>query len=279
MGLKGRDWSLAVATAIRGLLSSRIAWVALLSGLLWVAARRAQEGLAKDPRFLAMPMGLDARGPSWGSDEVLKPVRERLERLGPMNLFDPRFEEKIRGALGEVPGIAAVHDVRRHWPNRYSVSFRLYRPVAVVVWKDRVVPVTGKGVALPHEPYARASEGLLTITGVAEPPPKAGEPWRSEALLDGLATLCQIAPHLDRLRPLLLDTIDVAAAGKPRKGVVLHGEALVDVLWGRPRAPVGENPVTKKASLLEIAASSAAALRGQTVDVRFNTILLRQSPP
>ncbi len=265
--------------AVRAVLTSRLVWIALSCGLLWVAARRAQEGLARDPRFLALPQGLDARGPAWGGDEVLKPVRDRLLRLGPLNLFDPRFEEKIRAALAEVPGVACVHDVRRHWPDRYGVSFRIYRPVAVVMWKGRMVPVTGKGVVLPYEPYARASEPLLRITGVKEPPPKPGEPWRSEALDDGLATLFQIGPYLDKLRPLLLDTIDVAAAKQPRRGVALRGAAKVEVLWGRPRAPVGENAVGKKASLLEIAASSAEALRGQTVDVRFNAILLRQSPP
>jgi hypothetical protein len=263
---------------VRAFLSSRILWVALGCGLLWVAARRAQEGLAQDPRFLALPTGLDAHGPAWAGDEVLKPVRARLERLGPLNLFDPRFEAKVRAALAEVPGVAAVHDVRRHWPNRYGVSLRLYRPVAVVACRDRTIPVTGKGVALPYEPYARACEGLLRITGVPEPPPKPGEAWRSEALADGLATLFQVAPHMDRLRPLLLDRIDVAGARNQRRGIVLRGEALVDVLWGRPRAPVGENPVAKKVSLLEIAASNAESLRGQTVDVRFNAILLRQSP-
>jgi len=268
-----------VAAILRGFLSSKLVWFALACGLLWVAARRAQEGLAKDPRFLARPIGLDARGPAWGSDEVLKPVRDRLLRLGPLNLFDRHFEEKVRAALAEVPGIACVHDVRRHWPDRYGVSFRLYRPAAVVRWKDRVIPVTGKGVVLPHEPYARACEGLLRITGVPEAPPRPGESWRSDALEDGLATLYQIGPELERVRPLLLDRIDVSGAGNPRRGVVLFGDAEVTVLWGRPRAPVGENPVAKKLSLLEIAASSAEALRGQTVDVRFHAILLRQSPP
>ena len=269
----------ALRAVLRAFLSSRLLWIALACWLLSVAARRAQESLAQDPRFLARPIGLDARGPAWGSDEVLKPVRDRLLRLGPLNLFDPRFEAKVRAALAEVPGVASVRDVRRHWPDRYGVSLRLYRPVAVVLWRDRPVPVTGKGVALPHEPYARACEGLLTITGVPEPPPKPGEAWRSEALGDGLATLFQVVPSIERLRPLLLDRIDVACARNPRRGVVLRGEAQVDVLWGRPLAPVGENPVAKKVSLLEIAAASAEALRGQTVDVRFNAILLRQSPP
>jgi len=268
-----------VAALVRGFLSSRLTWCVLACGLLWVAASRAQEGLARDPRFLARPIGLGAQGPAWGSDDVLKPVRDRLLRLGPLNLFDPRFEEKVRAALAEVPGVARVHDVRRHWPDRYGVSFRLYRPAALVLWKDRLIPVTGKGVALPYEPYARACEGLLRIAGVPEPPPKQGEPWRSEALEDGLATLFQIGPGLDRLRPLLLDRIDVAGSRNPRRGVVLTGGAEVTALWGRPRAPVGENPVAKKLSLLEIAASSAEQLRGQTVDVRYHAILLRQSPP
>jgi hypothetical protein len=269
----------ALAAAGKAFLSSRLLWVALACGLLWAGARRAQESLAKDPRFLAVPMGLDARGPSWGGDEVLRPVRERLKRLGPINLFDRRFEAKVRAALAEVPGIARVHDVRRHWPNRYSVSFRLYRPVAVAVAGDREIPVTGKGVALPYEPYARACEGLFRITGVPEAPPAPGTTWRSEALLDGLATLRQLGGNLDRIHPLLLGRVDVSRARDPRKGVVLQGDADVTVLWGRPRAAVGENPVEKKLSLLEIAASNVRAVEGQAVDVRFDTIYLRQSRP
>lgn len=278
MGVKRRKGE-ALASAAKAFLSSRLLWIGAAAALLWIGARRAQDSLAKDPRFLATPLGLEARGPVWGGDEVLRPVRERLRRLGPINLFDRAFEEKVRGALDDVPGIARVHDVERHWPNRYAVSFRLYRPVAVAVVKGREIPVTGKGVALPYEPYARACEGLFRITGVAEAPPPLGKPWRSEALLDGLATLAQLAPHLDRIHPLLLGRIDVSHARDPKRGVVLRGDAEVTVFWGRPRAPVGENPVEKKLSLLEIAASNIRAVQGQAVDVRFDTIFLRQSPP
>jgi len=268
----------ALAAAARAFLSSRLLWIALALGLVWVGARRAQDGLAKDPRFLAHPMGLDARGPAWGGDEVLDPVRDRLRRLGPINPFDRHFEEKVRAALAEVPGISCVHDVRRHWPNRYGVSFRLYRPVAVVRCGDREVPVTGRGVALPYRPYARACEGLFRITGVREAPPREGAAWRSDALAEGLATLAQILPHLDRVQPLLLDTIDVSGAGDRRKGVTLSGQAGVTVLYGLPRRPVGENPVGKKISLMEIAASNVRAVEGRTVDVRFGAIFLRESP-
>ncbi len=54
MGVKTRGDM--VAAILRGLLSSKLVWVALSCGLLFVAARRAQEGLAKDPRFLARPI-------------------------------------------------------------------------------------------------------------------------------------------------------------------------------------------------------------------------------
>jgi hypothetical protein len=269
----------ALASAARAFLSSKLLWIALACGLLWVGARRAQDGLARDPRFLAVPKGLDVRGPSWGGDEVLRPVRERLKRLGPINLFDRRFEAKVRAALAEVPGVASVNDVRRHWPDRYGVSFRLYRPVAVVLHGGRQIPVTGKGVALPFEPYARACDGLFRIKGVPEAPPPLGKPWRSEALLDGLAALRQLGPNIDRVHPLLLGCIDVSRARDPKRGVVLLGDADVAVLWGRPRATVGENTVEKKLSLLEIAASNVRAVEGHAVDVRFDTIYLRQSSP
>jgi len=276
VGVRTRADSVAAAT--RAFLTSRLLWIVLGALLLWVGARRAQDSLARDPRFLATPAGLNARGPAWGGDAVLRPVRERLRRLGPLNLFDRRFEAKVRAALAEVPGIACVREVRRHWPNRYSVSFRIYRPVALVLWRDRKIPVTGKGVALPYEPYARASEGLLRITGVPEAPPRDGVLWRSEALVDGLAALRQIAPRLDRVHPLLLDRIDVSHARDPSRCVVLAGEADVRVLWGRPRKSVGENTVEKKMNLLEVAASNVLAVEGRTVDVRFDTIYLRESP-
>jgi len=275
LGVKGTGD--AAASAAKAFLSSRLLWIVLGLGLLWVGARRAQDSLAKDPRFLAIPAGLDAPGPAWGGDEVLAPVREQLRRLGPLNLFDRRFEAKVRGALAAVPGVACVKDVRRHWPNRYSVSFRLYRPVAVAVWRGKEIPVTARGVALPYEPYARASDGLFRIVGVPESPPAPGKAWRSEALLDGLSTLAQLAPNLDRIHPLLLGAIDVSHARDPRKGVALAGDADVTVLWGRPRAVIGENPVEKKLNLLEIAAGNVRAVAGHVVDVRFDTLFLRQS--
>jgi hypothetical protein len=264
--------------AARALLDSRLAWLLLLCGLLWVAGRRASEALARDPRFLARPEALRLPAPAWGGDEVIAPVRERLLRLGPVNLFDPRFEERIRGAVEPVPGVARVTEIRRFWPNRYGISFRLHRPVAVVRQGNDEIPVTGRGVALPPGPYARASAPLFRITGVREPAPPPGTPWPSEALADGLAALAQIAPHLERVRPLLLDRVDVAGAHDPRRGVVLRGGAEINVLWGRPRSLVGENPVDKKVRLLAIAADHADAVRGYDVDVRFDSVFLRESP-
>jgi hypothetical protein len=140
------------------------------------------------------------------------------------------------------------------------------------------IPVTARGVALPPGPYAQASKGLFRITGVRDPAPRPGTAWRSEALADGLAALAQIAPHLERVRPLLLDRVDVGQAHDPRGGVILRGGAEIDVLWGRPRSLVGENPVEKKIRLLAIAADHADSVRGYDVDVRFDSVFLRESP-
>ena len=101
---------------MRRLLVSRLLWTVMVVFGMWSLTNIALRGLAKDTRFLASSDFTHARGPAWGGDLVLEPVIARLERLGPVNLFDQKFEDKVRGALGEVPGVASVTRIRRYWP-------------------------------------------------------------------------------------------------------------------------------------------------------------------
>jgi len=262
---------------MRGLITSRIAWVLLGVALLFTAGRMARRKLMRDPRFNAVPADITGAAPSWGGPEVLQPVQERLRALGPINLFHPRFADSVRAALEEIPGIRAVHDVRRHWPNRYSVSVSLHRPVAVVLRGAREIPVTRGGVVLPAGPYRRATPGLVRIGGVRDSPPALGRTWHSEQLKDALTTLRQIAPYSDELAAFGLAEIDVERSQEALEGVLLHGRDATSVRWGRPRATVGENSVERKIGFLRLAASHLGQVRGREIDVRYSDIYVRES--
>mgnify|MGYP006908241324 CR=1 FL=1 len=260
---------------IRPFVTSKWAWMLLAAGVLWCASDRVRNVLVRDPRFMADPARLRLGGPS---PEVVEPVERRLRALGRLSLFDPRFEEKLRGALEEVPVVASVESVRRKWPNRYSVALRYHRPAAVVVEGEHAVPVTAAGLALPLEPYRASLAGLPRIEGVDRAPPRPGRPWHSESLKDALATVAQLSAHRDELAALGLAVIDVRGAGDPLQGVVLRGRDGIVVRWGRPRATVGENPVSRKVAYLRIAARHIEQVRGQEIDVRYGRALyLRES--
>ncbi|MHC4970809.1 MAG: cell division protein FtsQ/DivIB [Planctomycetota bacterium] len=267
---------------IRTLLDSKWLWLLLGCGLLWTGGRWTVRSLAKDPRFLARPDAIATGGPAWGGEAVVQPVLQRLRALGPVNLFDPNFDGRIRSALGEVPGVARIGRVRRDWPRRYAVDLRFHRPVAIVrdgSWRVKRrhygLPVTAEGVALPAEPYVQATAGLLTIEGVDENPPALGRAWASEALADGLATVAQLTPHLGRLAPLGISTVDVTEARDARRGVLLRGADGTTVRWGRPRARVGENSVAEKVAYLVTAAGHLERVRGFEIDVRYGSLYLR----
>ena len=257
---------------IRAVLLSWVPWVVLGAAGLWSLTGIAMRGLARDPRFDARPVTV-VNGPVWGGTEAVAPIAARLKALGPLNLFDPAFEERIRGALGEVPGVAGVDSIRRLWPRRYAVDFTLRRPVAVV----GETPVTADAVVLPVLPYARAVRGLFVIEGLDQTPPPPGARWESELLSDAIATLLQLGPFLDDVARLGIHAIDVSEADDPRRGVVLLGADGIRVRWGRPRAAIGENPVERKIAFLRIAAASVERVRGMEVDVRYRDLYLRES--
>jgi hypothetical protein len=261
---------------IRRLLRSRTVWLVLAIAGCWSLGRIAVRQLAKDPRFLARPDRIVMSAPAWGGEEVVRPVETRLRALGPLNLFDPRFGDRIRGALERVPGVRSVRSIHRHWPNRYSVDIVLRRPAALVVSGERTIPVTEDAVRLPEEPYRRAARGLVRIVGVESRPPAPGARWRSGRLADGLAALAQIGPHLrEELAPLGISTIDVARADRPEDGVLLRGREDFVAWWGRPRARIGESPVERKIGYLRLAAQHPDQVWGRQIDVRFNQLLFR----
>jgi hypothetical protein len=263
---------------IAAILRSRLVWTALFVGLLFSAAPRLQRFMMRDPRFYAIPAGFAGDAPAWGGRALVEPSLEALRRLGPLSLFDPRFEERIGAALRRRPEVESVDAVLRHWPDRYSVAITFRRPVAVVESAAGPIPVDAEGVALPAEPCAEAIRGLLRIAGVRSDPPPFGRVWRDESLRDGLLAARQIAPHLDELLPLGIATIDVSEARARLVGVRLLGADGLRVRWGRPGATVGENPVGKKIELLRAVLPSVDMARGRELDVRFGSLyVVRES--
>ncbi len=225
-----------------------------------------------------MPTRMKIRGPAWGDAAIVTPVSERLEALGPINLFDDRFDERIKEALDEVPGVRRVVRIRRLWPRRYAVDVILHRPQAVVFRQGMRIPVTADLTRLPFAPYERASKNLFVVTGVGSRPPEAGKIWRDPSLSAGLLALAQIAPYFDELAPLGLSRIDVSGAADSRRGVVFYGIDGIRVRWGRPNASVRENPVETKIAFLRLVASDIERVRGKEIDVRFGTLYLRELP-
>ena len=265
-----------IAVLLREAVASRLVWALVVIATVYFGAQALRRGLARDRRFYAVPVRIKIRGPAWGDAAIVTPVSERLEALGPINLFDGRFEERIREALDEVPGVRRVVGIRRLWPRRYAVDVVLHRPHAVVRSPGVRIPVTADRTRLPSAPYENASKNLFVVTGVASRPPEAGKIWRDASLSAGLAALAQIEPYFEELAPLGLSRIDVSGATESRRGVVIYGIDGIRVRWGRPHASVRENPVETKIAFLLPVASDIERVRGKEIDVRFGTLYLRE---
>jgi hypothetical protein len=280
---RGRGAALAVAGALVLVLramvrSSLVHWV-LLAAAFWIAGGVAVRGLRRDPRFLADPAFRAARGEGPGGAPVITPALDRLRALGPINLFDPTLDARVRTALDEIPNVAAVTEVRRLWPSRYAVRLRLHRPVAVVVRGEASIPVTAGGVALPAAPYCDVTPRLPRIRGVRSAPPALGERWPDAGLADGLATIAQLGPHVRELATLRLTEVDVSQAHDARAGVVVLGAAGLRVRWGRPRRTVGENSVERKLAYLRVVADYPEQVRGREIDIRWSEPYFSPGPP
>ncbi len=259
------------------LANSRATWIALIVVGSFFGMRALQRGLLHDTRFLAFPTEVSLAAPAWGDIAVVAPLEDQLRALGPISLFDSRFDQKIRRALEVLPGVERVHRVRRHWPRRYSLEVELRRPYAVLATADASHPVTFDQIVLPAKAYAGISSGLFRIGPVPGDAPVAGERWRHGAVRIGLDTLAEIAPHLADLAPLGLYRIDVSGARDQRQGVVLLGSDGIRVRWGRPGPGVRENSVAKKIAYLIEVAEDLERVRGREIDVRYGTLYLRKS--
>lgn len=255
------------------LLRSRLLWVAVGALFLWSSGRILARGLQRDARFVAFPERFTAEAPRWCGRGPIERIAKRLEAMGPVSLFHPSFERRVREAVAADACVEAVAGVRRVWPNAFAVDVVLRRPYAKVAG----VPVTREGVVLPAAPYEESCRGLFEVRGVAISPPREGERWRDARLGVALAALDELAPHLSGLERLGLFAIDVSGAGDPRAGVVLLGANGLSVRWGRPGAPPGENPPAKKADFLKIAATSPHPLQGLELDLRYAELVLRKS--
>ncbi|MFQ5845572.1 MAG: hypothetical protein ACE5JG_11360, partial [Planctomycetota bacterium] len=205
---------------IRTFLESRWTWALLFLAMLPSAARFAHRGLLRDPRFLATPLRLSLTPADAAGRELAYRLAGRLRALGPVHLFDPRFELKIREALLDDPGVAAVAAVERLWPRGYAATVRLHRPYAVVATPGGVVPVSARAIALPAEGYRDRLDRLFRIDGIEAPPPPPGTFWGDAALFEGLRALRQLAPHLEDVTDLGLFAVDVAGATDAPRGVV-----------------------------------------------------------
>jgi hypothetical protein len=272
----------AVGETIRALADSRfmrtLLWSSVGVAVLLAFSGVARQGLSRDPRFIVQPDSVRARLPEWADPELDDDVNRRLRALGPLSLLDRQFESKVRGALEGCPVVDRVRSVRRQWPRSYSVEIIYRRPAVVIERAGERIPMTWDGVRLPADAYPEAARLLYPIRGVLGDLPELGQRLVSEAFADGVATLQQIAPYLGELKGLDIQAIDVGEVHHANRGVILRTRSSIDVRWGRPRAPVGENSVETKIHYLLAAQGRMSTLKGFRIDVRFDQPYVRELP-
>jgi len=184
--------------------------MALMAGGVGAGTAKLRGMAARDPAFAV-------GGETWewgGAARHCPEAHGELARLGRLargrSLFDPALAGDVREAYLASPWVREVLEVRREFPNRLAVDFRLRQPVAQAWQARRFWLVDEEGVALPAPEGGQAwpAPGLPEIVegtpgALGDRPSRPGEAWNARGLRDALGLLMAVwsSPLADAVSP------------------------------------------------------------------------------
>jgi len=177
------------------------AWLALLGGvgfgLHWC------RGYALSLPAYNQPVKMNlADLPEWLQSRANKHIVDQIIRAagiaGHKSLGEPDLPLTVATNLSQCPWVRQVVSVQRRPDGVLEVRCEYRQPLAWVRLQGKCYLVDDQAVRLPgeYEPALTAGTGLLTIIGVADPPPEVGRAWPGNDLTAAirLARLIQGRP-------------------------------------------------------------------------------------
>jgi hypothetical protein len=195
---------------------------------------------------------------------------QALVQVEPRSIFDSSLVDELSSSVARHPWVKGVPAANRVLPNKVALEIVLREPVAVVEVGSWKVTVDSEGWVL-EDHASLAPPGLVRIRGDKKSIPRiprVGSPFRSQAVVDGVAVAVDLAKCSDHVifRYAKIATIDVTGVGKEKSSEIVveiqHGP-LVD--WGSaPSGALGpiELPASKKLDNLLIVHDRNPGFRG-----------------
>lgn len=150
---------------------------------------------------------------------------QALVQVEPRSIFDPSLIDDLTASVARHPWVKEVAGAHRVLPNKVALEILMRAPAAVVEVGSWKVTVDAEGIVL-EDRASLAPAGLMKVRGDKKSIPripKVGNPFRCQAVADGLAVVQDLAKCSGHVvfRYMRVLAVDVTGVGTSRPSEVL----------------------------------------------------------
>lgn len=178
--------------------------------------------------------------PDWISEQGKEKINDLLLSENSKSLFDKNLSEDITNTYKQTPIIKSVVSVKREFPNKINVLFKLRKPIAAVISRGDVFLVDDSGVRLPGKYYnwpINNEHSVYIMSDKLKEIPSIGKRWSDKRILAGV-DLVKFLKRNKADKILNIEKIDVSNVGMRfltrKSDIVLWTKNGTEIKWGCP---------------------------------------------
>lgn len=206
------------------------------AGVVWLGWQGVRERVLFSEAYLIQKehLILIPDQPEWIRSDVVGETFRVASRDGPLYLWQENLCEQLAEAFRQHPWVAKVEQVRKSYPARIEIHLRWRRPVCMVVWQGRRLPVDEEAIVLPEMHLAAPELARYPhLLGLFTSPPKVpGVRWQDIHILEGVQIAVALLPVWEKWRLAAIQAVPAATGSAGQTLYELTTQGGRRIIWG-----------------------------------------------
>lgn len=225
--------------------------------------------------------------PEWIRSDVVGEVFRTVVRDRPVYLWEENLCQRLADAFAQHPWVLKVDRVSKSYPARVEVQVQWRRPVCMVFWQEKLLPVDSEGTVLPWGEFSPVEAARYPrLMGIPTPPPTIpGARWRDTRVVEGAQIAAALGPLWNSFHLASLRAVPLAEGLSSETLYELWTHGGSRIIWGlgpsslRPAEPTPADKIARLQQYIDQHGALDSPQGPQTLDLRTLPSSTPDRPP
>jgi len=260
-----------------------LVWIGLLTAMFtagaWLGWQVVRDSVLFSESYLVQKEHLFfvSPPPEWVRSDVASDAFWTAARDGPLYLWQENLCQQLAEAFAQHPWVAKVERVRKSYPARIEVQLQWRRPVCMVFWQNRLLPVDGEGTLLPSADFSPVEMAKYPqLVGIYTLPPTVpGVRWQDLRVVEGAQIAAALGPVWEKFRLRYIRAVPLGEGPAAETVYELWTHGGSRIIWGlgpavqRPAEPTLADKIARLQRYVQEHGALDTPQGPQTLDLRL----------